>query len=690
MNQTSVTLPPVSVLIVSYNVRDYIVHCIQSILQSDYSGELDIIVVDNHSFDDSVEVIRKQFPGTTVIVNETNRGFGSAVNQAAEVAQGEYFLILNPDTVIQENSVARLVAYAENHSKAGMVGPKILNADGTLQPACKRSFPTLSVALPKILGLSSLFPRSRWAGKYNLTYLDENRAHSVDAVSGSCMLIPKSVFNGVGGFDPDYFMFGEDLDLCYRIKSTGKEIHYTPVTQIVHYQGESVKSAPFDSLNAFYTAMIRFSEKHFSRTYSFLTRRLILIGIQIRRMISLLGEWRTQILSLTLDAFVVLAAFLISIPIRFDDFEPIIASSGLVPGIYILFWLGVNSVFQLYSRYILSYSRAIISSLTGFLLAVAFTYFFKQYAFSRLVILVATLIITLLIPGWRVLVHYLISQGWFRPLKERSTILFTRKTVIIGTDRESLRIAQHLLKRFDTGLDVVGFCDTQMKGDPGDYPAPFLGFVEDLRAIVNKYHIRELIFSTRALSYEKIVRIMDLTKELKLTYRMVPRNRDILLGKASIEEIGEYSFMNIEYPLYYRLHRFSKRFFDILLATALTMIFLPATLLLWIVRGAKPVHYRGENDTTFRGFLINSRSRFFRSLPLFLAIIRGHLSFVGARLVPADEENRGLVCRPGLTGLDRIRKIALNTEERNALDRYYMQHQSFTLDLEILVKSLVP
>ncbi|NOZ75931.1 MAG: glycosyltransferase [FCB group bacterium] len=689
MNSSSVTLPSVSVLIVNYNVRDYIIHCIQSVRQSDYSGTVEIIVVDNHSFDDSVAMIRKQFPEITVLANATNRGFGKAVNQAAEKATGDYFLILNPDTVVQENSISRLITYVQTHPEIGMVGPKILNADGTLQPACKRSFPTLSVALPKILGLSSLFPKSRWAGKYNLTYLDENQPHSVDAVSGSCMLVPKTIFHEVGGFDPAFFMFGEDLDLCYRIKTLGKEIHYTPTTQIVHYQGESVKSAPFDSLNAFYTAMIHFSEKHFSRTYSFLTRRLISIGIRIRRLISLLGEWRTQIISLTLDALVVLAAFLISIPLRFDDFEPITSSSGLVPGIYILFWLGVNAVFQLYSRYILSYSRAILSSLTGFLLAVVFTYFFKQYAFSRLVILVATLIITLLIPGWRVLVHYLISQGWFRSVKDRNTLLFTRKTVIIGTDQESRRIARHLLKRFDTGLDVVGFSDIQLKGNSGDLPAPFLGFVEDLRAIVNKYHIRELIFSTRALSYEEIVRIMDLTKELKLTYRMVPRNRDILLGKASIEEIGDYSFMNIEYPLFYRLHRFTKRLFDILLALILSIIFLPVTLVLWVVRGMKSVRFWGENDTTFRGFLINSRSRFLQSLPLFLTILQGNLSFVGARLIPADGEKPGLICRPGLTGLDRIRNVDLNTEEHNALDRYYMQHQSFTLDLEILVKSLV-
>ena len=450
-----------------------------------------------------------------------------------------------------------------------------------------------------------------------------------------------------------------------------------------------MKSAPFDSLDAFYTAMIRFSEKHFSRSYSFFTRQLVKLGIHLRKWVSLAGELRTQAVSVILDALVVLIAFLAAIPLRFDDFEPITTSHGLVPGVYVLFWLAVGALFQLYSRYIFSYSRAILSSLTGFLLAVTFTYFFKQYAFSRLVIIVATLIITILIPGWRMFVHYLISRGWFRSVKERNTLLFTRKALIIGTDDESRRIAQHIRKRFDTGLDVVGCSDEQLKGDREELPVPFLGLLDDLREIVTKYHIREMIFTTHTMSYENIVGIMDLTRDLKLIYRMVPRNRDILLGKASIEEIGDYSFMNIEYPMFYQFHRFSKRVFDILLSIILSVLFSPVTIGSWLILGIKSIRFWGENNTTFRAFQINSRSRFLQSLPLFYAVLLGKVSFVGSRLVSDENSNPELVCRPGLTGLNRIRNMELNTEEQNALDRYYIQHQSFTLDLEILVKSLI-
>ena len=259
-----------------------------------------------------------------------------------------------------------------------MIGPKILNANGTLQLACKRSFPTLGVALPKLLGFSRLFPRSKWAGKYNLTYLDEDQISSVDAISGSCMFIRSFLFHELKGFDERFFMFGEDLDLCSRIWKNNYEVHYVPNTQIIHYHGESVKSAPFDSINAFYNAMILFVDKHFSFGAGWLMKFAIRFGINTRKFLSMIGEKRSQILSVTIDTIVILSAFMIAISMRFSNFEPITMSNGLVPAIYIIFWIGVGFIFQLYNRYILSYSRAIISSVTGFFLAVAFTYFFKH------------------------------------------------------------------------------------------------------------------------------------------------------------------------------------------------------------------------------------------------------------------------------------------------------------------------
>ena len=241
----------VSLLIVSYNVCQYIAHAIDSIVKSDFD-DFEIIIIDNNSFDNTVPYLKERYGHLRqikIIQNQENIGFGKAVNQAAKIAKGQYYLILNPDTIIQEETISTLKDYLEHNPKVGMIGPKILNADGTLQLACKRSFPTLRVALPKLLGFSRLFPSSKWAGKYNLTYLNEDQISSVDAISGSCMFIRSFLFHELKGFDERFFMFGEDLDLCSRIWKNNYEVHYVPNTQIIHYHGESVKSAPFDSIS---------------------------------------------------------------------------------------------------------------------------------------------------------------------------------------------------------------------------------------------------------------------------------------------------------------------------------------------------------------------------------------------------------------------------------------------------------
>ena len=680
----------VSLLIVSYNVRQYIAHAIDAIIKSDLD-DFEIIIIDNNSFDNTASYLKERYSHLRqikIVQNEENIGFGKAINQAASLAKGQYYLILNPDTIIQEETISTLKEYLDSNPEVGMVGPKVLNADGTLQLACKRSFPTLGVALPKLLGFSRIFPKSKWAGKYNLTYLDEDEISSVDAISGSCMFIRSFLFHELKGFDERFFMFGEDLDLCSRIWKNNYEIHYVPTTQIVHYQGESVKSAPFDSINAFYNAMILFVDKHFSFGTGWLMKFAIRCGIYIRKFFSMIGEKRSQILSVTIDAILILLAFIIAISMRFSNFEPITMSKGLIPAIYVIFWICVGFIFQLYNRYILSYSRAIISSVTGFFLAVAFTYFFKQYAFSRFVIIFGSAIISILIPGWRVFVHFLMARGLLNQVKQKNPILFTRKTFIVGADAEGLRIANSLLKRFDTGLELIGIVDTKLPEEDNKLPIDFIGRLSDLRDLVVKHSIRELIFSTSAFTNKEILHLMNQTKDLRLTYRMIPRQQEILLGKASIEDIGDLSFLNIEYSLFYSLHRFTKRIFDLTISFITLIIFSPIIMVLLLLKKGVQKQYWGIEGKKFDVTIFNVNSRFIRELPLFFAVLLGNLSLVGSTMFETSEPNPNLICQPGLTGLERIRSVKFNPEDRLALDHYYVQNQSFTMDLEIIMKTV--
>ncbi len=679
--------PAVSVLIVSYNVKQYLGQALEALGKMQVPGALEVIVVDNNSYDGSVEYIESNYPDVQVIANHDNRGFGKAINQGAQIASGNFFFILNPDTIVQENTVSVFVDYMTQHPEVGLIGPKILNADGSLQLACKRSFPSLKVAIPKLLGLNRIFPRASWANRYNLTYLDPDQVHAVDAISGSAMFIRAELFRELDGFDERFFMFGEDLDLCYRVGQAGYQTHYVPATQIIHYHGESVKSAPYDSINAFYNAMILFVEKHFSVSQSLLMRISIRIGIIFRKSLALASSKRTQVFSIFLDMLAVTTAFIIAIMIKFHDFEPIVLSRGLVPTIYVVAWILVGTVFQLYSRYILSYSRAILASLTGFLFAVAFTFFFKQYAFSRFVILAATLMVVVMLPGWRMVINYLISRGWFRPVKGRQNLLFMRNTIIIGADEEGQRIARKLLKRFDTGLEVIGFCDNGYD-NASPLPIPFLGLITDLRDIVTTRNIREVIFSTANFTNEEILRIMEATRDMNLTYRMVPQKQDILLGKALVEEIGDFSFINIEYPLFRKLHVFTKRLFDISSGAILWLLSLPVAGIYSLAGKRKKVEYWGPDGTKFGACILGSDNRFVRGIPLLGKVLSGRMSIVGSPLVETSSPDPSIIFRPGLASLDRIRKTRYTAEDQRLLDHYYVQHQTFTLDLEIIIKSV--
>lgn len=252
----------ISVIIVNYNVREFLNNALVSLLKALEGYSSEVFVVDNASDDGSIELIQQRFPQVHLIVNKSNVGFAKANNQALTLATGKYLLLLNPDTIVQEDTFSKLIEFFSKNNTAGMVGCKILNPDGSLQLACRRSFPTPWTAFTKTFGLSSLFPKSKLFARYNLTYLDPDKPCEVDAISGSFMMMKREVFEKIGGLDETFFMYGEDLDLCYRIQQSGWKVFYVPATSIIHYKGESTKRSDIDELKVFYTAMRLFVRKH--------------------------------------------------------------------------------------------------------------------------------------------------------------------------------------------------------------------------------------------------------------------------------------------------------------------------------------------------------------------------------------------------------------------------------------------
>lgn len=276
-----------SIVIVSYNVRHYLAQCLDSVRHAaEYlEAECEVWVVDNASKDDSVFYVRQNYPWVKLIENPINVGFSKANNQAITQATGRYTLILNPDTIVAEDAFNDVVQFWEDQPYIGAIGPMLLDAQGRFAPESKRGLPTLKAAAYKMVGISKLFPKSAVFNSYYLGHTPIDHAQPIEVLSGACMFVQTALLQELGGFDERFFMYGEDIDLSYRITKAGFENWYLPSVKVLHYKGESTKRGSTKYIQSFYGAMALFAEKHFSSgqasTYKLLTRMLIALRMAL-------------------------------------------------------------------------------------------------------------------------------------------------------------------------------------------------------------------------------------------------------------------------------------------------------------------------------------------------------------------------------------------------------------------------
>jgi len=271
-----------SIIIVNWNAKDYILNCIESIKENTKKINYEIIVVDNNSTDDSINCIRNKFSNVKLIENEENIGFSAANNRGIKIASGDYVLLLNPDTIIIEDALDKMVNYISHHKDIGILGPRLLGEDGKLRPGAHRSIPTPAIALTRILMLSKIFKNSKYFNKYNMNYLDENKIHKVEAVSGACMLIRRDFINEKGMLDEDYFMYGEDLDYCYKANDSKWEVVYYPKSVVIHYQGKSSSQQYLKANRWFNESMEIFYKKNLKNNYNVIVNFLVLFGLKFK------------------------------------------------------------------------------------------------------------------------------------------------------------------------------------------------------------------------------------------------------------------------------------------------------------------------------------------------------------------------------------------------------------------------
>ena len=275
-----------SVVIVNYNVQYFLEQCILSVQAASQNLKVEIIVVDNNSTDESCKLLLEKYPDIILLQNKENVGFSKANNQGVEVAKGEYVLILNPDTVVAEDTFTQILAYAKSKQNLGVLGVKLIDGSGNFLPESKRGIPTPQVSFNKLFGISS-----KRTGKYYATHLGENETGIVAILVGAFMLLKRSVYNEVNGFDEAYFMYGEDIDLSYKILNKGYQNYYFAKTQVIHYKGESTEN-DLKHLKYFHKAMKIFYKKHFklNRVYDF----IMSFGIELWFVLKVLKIFRPK------------------------------------------------------------------------------------------------------------------------------------------------------------------------------------------------------------------------------------------------------------------------------------------------------------------------------------------------------------------------------------------------------------
>lgn len=651
-----------SIIIVNYNVKEYLKNLLHSIKKASQNLSTEIFVVDNASDDGSVEMIREKFPEVKLIANEKNLGFGKANNLALKEASGKFILLINPDTLVAEDTFSKLIEFFESHPDAGMVGCKILNPDGTLQLACRRSFPGPWTSFTKVTGLSSLFPKSKLFARYNLTYLDENQTYEVDAISGSFMMMRKEVYDKVGGFDEQFFMYGEDLDLCYRIQKAGYKIYYVHTTQIIHYKGESTKRSSLDETKVFYNAMHLFVKKHLSG--SFIVELILRSAIAVRSLFAFLGKKKLIILSVILDFLL----FNLCIYAAQEIYQKIKPSwlgfpeyaEWIVYTVPALIQIIVAAFAGVYQKNRLSILKVIISIAISFPILTSLTFFFKQFAFSRAAILIAYILVLFVFVLWRI-----IFKQFFHKLltvdSERQ-----KRTLIVGTQRNAIQIASKLKQKKTEIRNIVGLISNSYK-EVGNKIDSFevVGTDQNINKVIRDYKVDEVIFSSDELSYNQMIQIISSLRKENVEFKVVGSDQDFVVGKTSVSILDDMPLFEISFNISDTKMRLIKSLFDFSLA--LITLFLVYPFIFFKYKIAS------QTKTDFSEFIL--------SVP---SVLTGKYSFVGPK---KDYDSQNIFLgKKGLTGFWYYETD--DEDEIEKLDFYYAKNQNIWMDIEIISKSL--
>lgn len=524
-----------SVIIVNYNVKFFLEQCLLSVHKAVEGMEAEVLVVDNASTDGSREYLEPKFKNTCFTWNTENIGFGKACNQALKHASGEYILFLNPDTVVPEDCFTACLSFFNQTADAGALGIRMLDGSGKFLPESKRSFPSPATSFYKLSGLSYLFPRSKTFGRYHLGYLNEHHNHEVDVLAGAFMMIPKKVLDQTGGFDENFFMYGEDVDLSYRIQkaacpATGGSYknYYFSERSILHFKGESTKKSSANYVRMFYDAMRRFVNKHYSSSSAGVFTTLINAAIWVRAFMSLVKRFIQQVGLPLLDAALIFFSYLLSKFVWTKFVRPDIQyQNKLLWTSFIVFsflFLIVSYYTGLYDkqfRYKNLWRSTFISLL---IILAAYSLLPEEYRFSRGMVLMGSFFSYVVLYLWR---RILLQTDVLERAVEKDDYF----SLVAGT-RTDLQKVNNLLQQYGRTQTIQGFVSPLNEEHA-------LGNVTELRQLLQNTPANELILcQSNSLSFAKIIQLYEQTgKQVKL--RLHAEGSESIVASDSKNEAGE-------------------------------------------------------------------------------------------------------------------------------------------------------
>jgi GT2 family glycosyltransferase/lipopolysaccharide/colanic/teichoic acid biosynthesis glycosyltransferase len=602
-------------------------------------------------------MVREKFPQVNVIANKENTGFSFANNQAIKISKGEYILLLNPDTVVEEDTFKKVISFMDKHPDAGGLGVKMIDGKGNFLPESKRGLPTPEVAFWKIFGFSTLFPKSQRFGRYHLGYLDDGKTHQIDVLSGAFMLMRKTALDKVGLLDEAFFMYGEDIDLSYRITKGGYKNYYFPETRIIHYKGESTKKSSVNYVFVFYNAMIIFAKKHFSQKNAKLFSAIINFAIYLRAGIAIFNRFVKRIFLPLTDAFLIFGGIYI---LKNYWETKVKAAEGLqYPTEFLLYWVPAFTIIWLFCIYVnggydkpISLRRTIRGVVIGtFSILVVYSLLPEIYRYSRAIILLGSLWTLSSLTGWR----FLLSLFAKKEYRLQSSL--KRRVLIVGGKEEVQRV-NNLLLQSQLEFEFIGYVNSENENNN----TIFIGNINQLKEMIEIYKVDEIIFCAKNISSQKIIDLMSNFGETNVDYKIAPPESLYIIGSNSIDKNGDFYTVDINSINKPRNQR-NKKLID-LWASLSFMLLLP--VLIFIVKNP------------------------FGLIKNIFSVLLGYKSWVGyfKALKSADAENLPKL-KPGILSPYLILNQERFDEELNRrLNLLYAKDYKPENDLKIILKGL--